>query len=180
MAYLITCAGSKRIPQNLNPSTLDHLSFDETLHQMRKQIIDISNVRLNWDYTLPAWQLYSGTRSKIYPQVTKENWNKSCAEVKILSALFGWIKHTDLIPYYDLRMSDRRGNNNQQIWRIWNKMGLLNQLVNEEDIDLLSFDYRKAIHGSTLPVGIIPSVRFTDYGTQKGRWLNLELSKLIC
>ena len=181
MAYLITCAGSKNKPLDFNPSTLDQLSNNNILLQSRQLMIDLTGVHLDWNHTLPAWQLYRGTRSKIYPQISEQNWNKSCVEIKILSALFGWINHMDLIPYYDLRMTDRRGVANQQIWRIWYNMKILSVIVNPNDIDLLSQDYRKAITGKKRPVGIVPpNVCFNDYGIKKGKWLNNELNNLTC
>lgn len=180
MAYLITCAGSKVIPLEINPSELSLLSFNETLSEARKEIIKITGVQLNWKYTLPAWKLYSGTRSKLYPQIEQKNWTKQCVEIEILSALFGWIKHTDNIPIYNLRMSDRRGIKNQQVWRIWYDMHILDQFVHPGDIDLLSYDYRRAIHGNVKPVSVIPNVIFNDYGIKKGKWLSNELNNINC
>lgn len=178
MAYLITCAGSKRQPHDLNPSSLDNLSFTNILFQARERIIRLSGQNLDWNHTLPAWQLYSGNRSRMYPQIINQNWIKPSTEIKILSALFGWIKHTDLIPYYNLKMSDKIGSDNQTVWRLWNNLGILDQLIKETDIDLLSQDYRKAIHGSLKPVGLLPPIIFKGYGDQKGKWLNKELDKL--
>ena len=102
MAYLITCSGSKRIPSD-NSSSIDLLSYPD-LKIYRERMIEISGISLDWGKTLPACQLYSGIRSKLYPQVAAHNWSKSCIKVKILSALFGWINHTDLVPIYDLKM----------------------------------------------------------------------------
>jgi cytoplasmic iron level regulating protein YaaA (DUF328/UPF0246 family) len=56
---------------------------------------------------LPAWQLYSGVGARLYPRINNVNWTNTKTDVKILSALFGLIKHTDLIPYYDLAMTDK-------------------------------------------------------------------------
>lgn len=177
MAYLITCAGSKRTPIN-NPSQLENLSFNNELFIARETINAICEIDLDWNRTLPAWQLYSGSRSKIYPQISVANWTNPNTSIKILSALFGWIKHTDLIPIYDLRMSDRIGG--IQLWRIWRNTFDLSILVEEDDIDLLSTDYRKAVHGSNDPIATIPqNVVFTDYGIQKGRWINNNLNNLI-
>ncbi len=181
MAFLITCCKSKINPIVLNKSSLSSLSFDSTLGESRKELLKLNpQIKLNWDYTLPAWQLYSGTRSKIYPQITCVNWLKECADIKILSALFGWVKHTDLLPMYDLRMTDRMSSSNQRIYKYWQNQNLLAQLVNETDIDLLSGDYRKAIHGANAPVSIIPDAQFNDYGVQKGIWLNKQLNNILC
>jgi len=77
-------------------------------------------------------------------------------------------------------MSDKIPNTNQRINQYWNNKNLLQQLVNHSDIDLLSGDYRKAVHGSTKPVAIIPNIQFSDYGVQKGIWLNNQLNNTIC
>jgi len=181
MAYLITCAGSKRQPISQNPSSLEKLSFHQELGKARKELLKINpQIQLDWEHTLPAWHLYSGNRSRLYPQITQVNWTKNCVEIKILSALFGWVKHTDLLPYYDLKMSDRIPNSNHMIIKFWFDQNLLAQFVNQIDIDLLSGDYRRAIHGTTLPVASIPNVRFNDYGVQKGIWLNDQLENTIC
>jgi cytoplasmic iron level regulating protein YaaA (DUF328/UPF0246 family) len=180
MAYLITCAGSKRQPLN-NPSSLQELSFHNELGDAREKLIAlIPNMQLNWKLTLPAWQLYSGPRSRLYPPITAANWTKNCIDIKILSALFGWIKHTDLVPYYDLKMSDNIPQTRLKIFQYWHNENLLNQFVNQNDIDLLSGDYRKAVHGNTKPISIIPNTQFTDYGVQKGIWLNNQLENIIC
>jgi cytoplasmic iron level regulating protein YaaA (DUF328/UPF0246 family) len=180
MTYLITCAGSKRRPTIHNPSNLQELSFNDTLNNARLELLNLTNIQLNWDFTLPAWELYSGNRSRIYPQITVANWTKDCIDVRILSALFGWIKHTDLLPYYDLRMSDKIPQTNQKIFQYWHNQNLFNQLVNQNDIDLLSGDYRKAVHGNTNSIATIPNAQFNDYGVQKGIWLNNQLENTIC
>ena len=180
MTYLITCAGSKKQPTIHNPSNLQALSFNEVLNNARLDLLNLTNIQLNWDYTLPAWQLYSGNRSRIYPQITVANWTKDCIDIRILSALFGWIKHTDLLPHYDLRMSDKIPQTNQKIFQYWHNQNLFNQLVNQNYIDLLSGDYRKAVHGNTNPVATLPNAQFYDYGVQKGIWLNNQLENTIC
>jgi cytoplasmic iron level regulating protein YaaA (DUF328/UPF0246 family) len=103
--------------------------------------------------------------------------------VKILSALFGWINHTDKIPFYDLKMTNTININNtwMSVWRYWRDTNHLNGLVNQNlDIDLLSLNYRKAINGNGQNVAILPNVHFNDYGVQKGNWLNNQLDNIIC
>jgi len=150
------------------------------LNTTRKELLCLTNIQLDWNKTLPAWQLYSGNSSKIYPRITETNWTKDCIDIRILSALFGWVKHTDLLPYYNLRMSDLIPQTGQRIYGFWHNKNLLNLLVNQNDIDLLSGDYRRAIHGNTNPVATIPNVQFNDYGVQKGNWLNTQLENTIC
>lgn len=180
MAFLITCAGSKRQPTIHNPSNFQLLSFYDELNTTRQELQDLTNIQLDWNRTLPAWQLYSGNRSRIYPRITAANWTKDCIDIKILSALFGWVKHTDLLPYYELRMSDLIPQTRTRIYGFWYNKNLLNLLVNQNDIDLLSGDYRRAIHGKAKPVATIPNVQFNDYGVQKGNWLNTQLENTIC
>lgn len=182
MIYLITCAGSKITPVIQKPSTLELLSFSQTLNQARQKLLVLTEIDLDWNLTLPAWQLYSGNRSRIYPRITVANWTKDCIDIRILSALFGWIKHTDLLPYYDLKMTDIIPHINQSIHRYWNNQHLLNinKFVKPTDVDLLSGNYRKAIHGNTNPIAVLPNIQFTDRGDQKGIWLNNELTNTIC
>ncbi len=183
MAYLITCAGSKQTPNILNPNVINNLMYSNILLESRQQLLDLTGIQLDWNYTLPAWQLYSGRYSKLYPRVHANNWNKPCVEVKILSALFGWINHTDKIPFYDLKMTNTININNTwiSVWRYWRDTNHLNGLVNQNlDIDLLSLNYRKAINGNGQNVAILPNVHFNDYGVQKGNWLNNQLDNIIC
>jgi cytoplasmic iron level regulating protein YaaA (DUF328/UPF0246 family) len=109
MSYLITCSGSKVEPNEINPSTLKNLSFSQ-LNLTREKLVNEYQKQkgnLDWNKCLPAWQLYSGKRAKLYPKVDVNNWLKPDADIKILSALFGWINHTDLIPWYNLAMTDK-------------------------------------------------------------------------
>jgi cytoplasmic iron level regulating protein YaaA (DUF328/UPF0246 family) len=173
MSYLITCSGSKKCPESV-PNTLDNLSNPE-LNEYRKKVIELSQIELDWNRTLPAWKLYSGNYSRLYPQVSEQNWTKSETDVKILSALFGWIKHTDRIPYYDLQMKSKIGKNNKSVYRIWNEFKVLQNYINKDDVDLLSDNYRKAIDNKAKLIATKPNVVFTDRGVQKGKWLNEQL-----
>lgn len=178
MAYLITCSGSKNVPEIFNPGLPEHLSYHDILGGARQELINLTGIQVNWNYTLPAWRLYSGNRSRLYRRVNDVNWNKPCVEIKILSALFGWIKHTDLLPYYDLKMTAQFQN--QSIWSIWFNMNVLEEVVTPEDVDLLSLLYRRAVHGNPNPVAIDPGIIFNGYGDQKGIWLNNQLTPLLC
>ncbi len=182
MIYLITCAGSKKEASTLNKSSLEHLFCNDLLLEPRKKLITLTGINLDWSHTLPAWDLYSGSRSKLYPRVSADNWEKPCVKIKILSALFGWINHTDLIPHYDLRMCDLLKYNNKSVWRYWYELDILSTLVDKKNyIDLLSGDYRKAIHGNNSPIAKEPNAYFSDhYGVEKGKWLNNQLNNLIC
>lgn len=181
MSYLITCSGSKVEPNKINPSNLKNLSYCQ-LNLTREKLINEyqkHKYNLDWNKCLPAWQLYSGKRAKLYPKVVVNNWLKPDADIKILSALFGWINHTDLIPWYNLAMTDKININNNQInvFNYWRNNINLNDFINPIiDIDLLSSKYRKAINIGENPVAIIPEVSWNDnYGVHKGVWLNEKL-----
>lgn len=183
MAYLITCAGSKQLPNIRKPNIINNLSYNNTLLAPRQQLIALTRIRLDWSYTLPAWELYSGKDSKLYPRVCANNWKKPCIEIRILSALFGWINHTDLIPFYDLKMTStiKINNSTKSVWCYWRDINLLNAIVDHQaDIDLLSANYRKAINGNGQNVAVVPNVHFNDYGVQKGNWLNKQLESVVC
>jgi cytoplasmic iron level regulating protein YaaA (DUF328/UPF0246 family) len=170
MAYIISCSGRKTSPlqhPNSQASTIEKLSFNEELLIWRTQ--NVENHNLNWDYCLPAWQLYTG---KLYSQVQQNNWIKPDTSILIVSALFGIIKHTDLIPTYNLVMDINLAN-------FWRNSVDLNKFINHiEDIDLLSKNYRKAFNHQGNPIVDVPNVIFTDrYGHHKGIWLNDQLRK---
>lgn len=182
MAYLISCSGSKAQTLNNFASNIQSLSFHETLGNARQNLLALNpQINLDWTNTLPAWQLYRGTRSRIYRNVTIDNWSKPCIEIKILSALFGWVRHTDLLPYYDLQMKDKIPNTNLSISSFWVGTDLLLQQIQANDIDLLPQSYRRAIQGAVYPVGHAPNVEWNDnYGFHKGVWLNNQLENIIC
>lgn len=181
MSYLITCSGSKKLPFELNPSNLNNLTFNE-LNPIRNLLINEyqiqKNLVLDWNMCLPAWQLYSGNRAKLYPRIENIKWLNQANDVKILSALFGWINHTDLIPWYNLKMNERININgvNILVYKYWLNNINLNEYTNLNDIDLLSKNYRKAINLNGTAVAQEPIVVWNDnYGVHKGRWLNNEL-----
>lgn len=179
MSYLITCSGSKRIPEHNNPSIIENLSFNNELLEARLELIRLTGIglELDWNKTLPAWQLYSTNRSIIYRQVTQNNWLKPQADIKILSALFGWIKHTDLVPIYDLAMDKRK--NDVMPYLFWRDTRLLEKTIFENDIDLLSGVYKNSINQNGAIIANPPEVIWNDIrGHHKGIWLNEQLNLL--
>jgi len=178
MAYLITCSGSKREILNGQKSKISDLSFDQQLRTTRELIIEKVGIKLDWTNTTPAYQLYSGKYSRLYPQVSLQNWERRNTNILILSALFGWIRHTDKIPYYDLEITDWVSN--LPVWKFWLEKGNLNTFISEKDIDLLSPNYRKAISKNGFIAAQVPkNVHFTDRGVQKGKWLNNQLNNSL-
>ena len=136
----------------------------------RLQNIENHNIILDWNYCLPAWQLYSG---RLYSQIIDENWVKIETNILIVSALFGIIKHTDLIPTYNLVMD----NNKTNFWQ--NNIDLNNFINQNEDIDLLSKNYRMAFNPQGNQIAETPNAIFADnYGHHKGIWLNNQLNNL--
>ena len=177
MPYLITCSGSKIIPTLRNPSILENLFFNNELLKARLELIGLTGIELDWNKTLPAWQLYSTNRSIIYRQVMQNNWLKPQTDIKILSALFGWINHTDLIPTYDLSMNKRK--NGVMPYLFWRESQLLEKFIFENDIDLLSGVYKRSINQNGNIIANTPEVIWNDNrGHNKGRWLNEQLNIL--
>ena len=175
--YLITCSGKKITPSKKSQSKLSDLSFDNDLGDFRKHLIQLGRIQLDWTKTVPACELYKGW---LYTKITAKSWEKSSDKVLILSALFGWIKPNDSIPYYDLSMNQMQHKvENKLVYRYWLESGLLINCINEKnDIDLLSQPYRKAIHGKKDPVALEPGIEFRDnYGFHKGEWLNQKISE---
>ena len=176
MTYLISGSGPKRIPTLINKSCLENLSFNTELLEIRQKMIRVNQAELDWDRTLPAWQLYTADKSRLFLHVSEENWLKPNVEILILSPLFGWVKHTDLLPYYDVRMKTKF-KNIYYIWYFWYRSGYLPPFIKETDIDLLFEDYRKAVHGIKTPVATEPQ-KFIGTGDNQGKWLNEQLNGL--
>lgn len=176
MRYLINCSGSKnQDSRNKVSSNIHELSFNHELLNFRELIIQKSGIKLDWQKCLPAWQLYAG---RLYKQISEENWIKQGSDIYILSALFGWIRHTDLIPFYDLSMNQPKHKiDGKFVYRIWQEFSILDKFIDSKnDIDLLTQPYRKAIHNQITPVALLPNIKFNDnYGTHKGKWLNSQL-----
>ncbi|MDI9358760.1 MAG: peroxide stress protein YaaA [Phycisphaerales bacterium] len=173
MAYIITCCGVKRMSLNPQESSLEKLSFSE-LNNARKQLIQQLNISLNWQQTCPAYELYQG---RLYSQIDRGNFLKPKTDIIILSALFGLIKHTDLLPMYDLMITYRIPTTQQSVASFWLEQNL-NQYITpwQNHIDLLSDTYRRAFNTE---VGMNPNIEWRDrYGVHKGRWLNEQLQRL--
>jgi cytoplasmic iron level regulating protein YaaA (DUF328/UPF0246 family) len=179
MTFIISCAGSKKQPTDFNPSKIESLSYSKTLLEARIQLLESIKCTLDWNYTLPAWQLYSGNRSKLYRKVTDANWQKPNTDIIIVSALFGLLKHNDLIPIYNVSITDRIPHINRSILNYWQNYNLYQNINNNQIIDLLSANYRQAINQEENRIGEIPHVQWNDnYGTHKGKWLNEQLNSL--
>jgi cytoplasmic iron level regulating protein YaaA (DUF328/UPF0246 family) len=178
--YLINCSKCKTIPYEDRWSSPQAISFHKELGQYRAQLLELNpQITLDWEKTLPAWELYRGSRSRLYSRVTIENWTKPCTSVWILSALFGWVKHTDLLPNYDLRMTDKIADNDLRVYKFWRQADCLSQLITSDHIDLLSKDYLRALSAKDLNL-LIPDRNFTDRGVQKGDWLQQQLNNIYC
>ncbi len=178
MSYLITCSGSKKTPP-INIGNIENLYRHDLLGIHRQSLINQSGILLDWNKTLPAYELYSGSRSKIYKKITQHNWHKKGANILILSALFGWIRHTDLIPIYDLKMDQKKGNMQVPTYLYWRRLDVLPEFINNQDIDLLSKNYKLSLNkngiiGAASPQGFT----YNDRGDCVGYWLENELKNL--
>lgn len=177
MAYLITCSGSKKQPTNTNQGKLENLFNHDLLGEHRINLIKLCNEPLDWSKTLPAYELYCGSRSKIYNKISTNNWHKKGADILILSALFGWIRHTDLIPYYDLKMDKKKGGMKVPPYLFWRNLNILPSMISNSDIDLLSESYKKALNSNCKITAVSPQgFRYIDRGDCVGRWLENELN----
>ena len=181
MTYLITCSSSKKNPTLTQCGNIDNLFGDEVLGEYRLELIEQSRINLDWSKTLPAYELYSGPMSKIYSKVSHPNWLKPCVEIKILSALFGWIRHTDRIPYYDLKIDEKKGRMLKPAYIFWRDENVLNRFCNSNDIDLLSNTYKKAFKKDKIIIATRPKgFSYKDRGDRVGYWLENELNNITC
>ena len=173
--FLINCSKAKTIPSNERQGSLEGLAFHNELGSLRVKLLKLNpQIKLCWEKTLPAWELYRG---KVFKKVTDENWQKTNANILILSALFGWIRHSDLIPYYDVSMNHIVQVKSQKIREFWSDSDCLSDLIPVDSVDLLSIQYRKSINKSNSFVGVNPQLYWRDkYGSHKGEWLNQQLN----
>ena len=178
MTYLIPCSSSKRVPVDNHQGALDDLFMSKLLGPHRNELIALRGIPLTWCRTLPAYQLYSGTRAVIYSRISNENWMKPCVEVLMLSALFGWVRHTDRLPNYDLKMNGKQGlpMSPEKFWR--DKLDLVELLQGHQDcVDLLSKNYKRALR--TVEVGDRP-LEYIGRGHNIGDYLETQLTLLNC
>jgi cytoplasmic iron level regulating protein YaaA (DUF328/UPF0246 family) len=180
MAYLITCSSSKKTPLQIQTSSINNLYGDEKLRKFRLELIRQYGIELDWSKTLPAYELYNGPKSKIYRKISQDNWLKPCIEIKILSALFGWIKHTDLIPKYDLKMNQRIGDMVHPPYIFWRDSLVLDQFIGENDIDLLSKNYKKTFNNSFFLASPPEDFKYSGYGDSVGYLLEKTLTNINC
>ncbi len=179
MAYLITCSGSKKKPTNAKHGKLEDLFRHDLLGEHRINLIKLYKDHLDWSKTLPAYELYCGPRSKVYNKISPNNWHKKGAEILILSALFGWIRHTDLIPYYDLKMDKKKGDMKVPTYLFWRNLAVLPDMINTKDVDLLSANYKKALDTNGMITAVSPNgFQYSDRGDCVGYWLENELNSI--
>lgn len=179
MAYLITCSGSKKIPIYANEGKLENLFRHDLLGEHRINLIKLYDDVLDWSRTLPAYELYCGPRSKIYKKISPMNWHKKGSEILILSALFGWIRHTDLIPYYDLKMNEKKGDMKVPTYKFWRNLNILPEMITTNDVDLLSANYKMALSSNGTIKAVTPNgFQYSDRGDCVGYWLQTELNRI--
>jgi cytoplasmic iron level regulating protein YaaA (DUF328/UPF0246 family) len=176
MTYLIPCSSSKQEPVDNVRGSLDDLFMNEELYLLRNELIAHSGIPLDWSKTLPAFQLYTGPKSVIYNRVTQENWLKKGADTLILSALFGWVRHTDRLPYYDLKMHGRQ-NLPWSPYIFWRDNVDLRALISGHQpcVNLLSNNYRRALRHAN--IGQRPH-EYIGRGHNIGVYLNTQLNQI--
>lgn len=185
--YLITCSSSKIEPYghpNSQPSTLEQLSFHNELGNVRNVLINntlikYNNFEFDWNNTLPAWQLYSGPHSTICRRINQRCWENPNTDVLIFSTVFGWVKHTDRLPYYTLGLERdlviNNDGNTGQIDGFWIMDKIQKKLFSivdsQNDIDLLSNVFRKKIFNEEQFIAQSPGVNFPGRGHAIGHYL---------
>ena len=177
MTYMISCSEKKRMPskENTQKSSLEKINGFSELYEARKELITLLGIELNWNETCPAYKLYDG---KIYSKINLENWQKKETDVIIVSALFGLIKHNDLIPNYDVMMTNKIPNHGEIISSFWRNKNINKLISAQTTTDLLFSKYRKAFNKAGSYVGVLPNIKWKDnYGSHKGEWLNEQLEK---
>lgn len=178
MTYLISCSGKKSMPAKefIQKSSLEKINGFPKLYEARKELIAKLGIELNWNETCPAYKLYGG---KIYSKINLQNWEKKETDVIIVSALFGLIKHDDLIPNYDVIINSQIPKNGGLISSYWRSKNIVSFINLGESTDLLFSKYRLAFSKIGSDVGILPNCKWRDnYGSHKGEWLNDQLDKL--
>lgn len=178
MTYIISCSGDKSClsREKTQKSSINGLIGFPSLLQARTELIEKLGKKLNWSETIPAHKLYTG---RLYKKVNQENWKKERTDVLIVSALFGLLKHNELIPYYNVVMTDKIPGSDEIISTYWRKHNLNQYIINRNIVDLLFSKYRKAFNEQGNSIGEIPNVKWRDkYGTHKGEWLNEQLNRL--
>lgn len=178
MQYIISCSGEKRNLSTLQTtqSQLVEITGFKDLFDARLTLINrlgISN-ELDWSNTVPAYQLYFG---KLYKKVLKENWIKQNTDIVIVSALFGLLRPTDLIPNYNIVMDQKIPDTGEKIHQFWFEQKINQYILPENAIDLLFSKYRLAFNKNGREIGKSPDITWRDkYGSHKGEWLNEQLN----
>ena len=180
MAYLIPCSSKKNCMVNdidVQISSLENLNEFKGLYELRKELINKLSINLNWNFTKPALEVYNG---KIYIEIKRENyWLKPKTDIIIVSALFGLLKPTELIPYYNVKMDSFIPNTKMKISKFWLNNNLFSFLPECNNVDLLSKPYRKAFNNKNIHIGQEVNEKWKDnYGKHKGVWLNKQLENL--
>lgn len=109
-------------------------------------IISCSKSKNRTKKLLPAIERYTGAWYEVISKLKKENKFPSNLDIVIISAKYGFLKSTDLIEDYDLRMDEKRARGlNYEI------MENLNHFLEKKHYNTifinLGKDYLPAIHG---------------------------------
>ena len=123
----------------------------------------------------PAYERYTGRT--LYSADVKATISINPNQVFIVSALFGLIRPSDLIPYYDLKMDKKKGDMKVPTYLFWRNLAVLPDMINTNDVDLLSENYKKALNSNGIITAVSPKgFRYSDRGDCVGYWLENELN----
>lgn len=147
---------------------------DPSKEHLRKKLEKVERIRhgeLLEDKCMPAYKRYSG---KMYGPIQEETWSEWGRDnILIFSALFGLIKSTDFIPWYDLSIND--AINGQIVAGFWKNSKVLQELIesycDDEEVVFAGFSgYKKAFKNFDHLKGIL--VKGTDRRESIGNWIN--------
>ena len=189
-SILIPCSSKKSESYVERDFKINELSFHNELGAKRKELLELIGSKtvmgirkekkreiqnnINNKHTCEAHLLYS--EGKILKKADCKKWGESEKnKTYILSALFGLIKATDFLPFYDLSMNDTIDR--KSIKQFWKKSGVLDVVLEKLNnqgvylIDLLSDNYKGSIGGSHKNL-IDLKKKWKDRGEEKGIWIN--------
>lgn len=197
--YLIGCSKEKELGGSQS-SSLENLSFNDLLYSCRRTLVSLyeeTHEQLDWKKCMPAYERYTGRT--LYSADVKAVISNNPNQVFIVSALFGLIRPSDLIPYYDLKMTDAIGGIFvNSFWRNQHEncsKCILNNVLNtikgdnDQFVNLLSIPYQNAFcgfkNGNKVQLNYIPdlinapSKDEVNFNSRMGHWKRDYLLKRL-
>lgn len=201
---LAPCSGSKKrggtTTYNENSSILNYLTSTsgEHLLSLRRKLFGSFSIPLGQDVGatkvatqinfMPAYERYTELGSRLYQRISHSSWNKlketPHLDVVIISALYGLVRYSEPIQFYDLNM-DKSKIDGQKLKTWWRKNGLgeiLRDYINTNSVfkvhNVLSRNYNEAIGScfSNMEDKCHFHNEFNKYGngsnSYRGKWIN--------